>query len=201
MKDLFASHCENATACQDEIVRCFARFLAGEPVRVDGGPPMCGFAKHRMSAKPLQIGKYSWLWSERTGKYSGCAFWSTAAAEDYRELARDNPATTPHGLDLLAQRITRGLLQLQHEHVFPRQDLKRRVNPTLGQARSHEEAWDLLDRYCQGCVVTREEHLRLPAHGHPSNPWMRYRGLGIRLVDNPAWSERHRGWITEAALV
>jgi hypothetical protein len=151
--------------------------------------------------KPLQAGKYAWAWSERTGKYVGCSFWSVVALEAIQRWFHENPHWNVRRIETHAQKRARGGLQLQHEHVFPRRDWKRLVNPTIGNPRTLEEAWDLLDAYCQGCVVTLEEHRKLRSRGNPDNPWLRYRGTGIQLLENPAWSERHREWIREAGLV
>lgn len=199
---VFASRCDSEKTCQNEIVARFRKFLAGCACWVDGSPPLCEFEKHRMRTdKPLQVGKYAWAWSERTGKYVGCSFWSVAAFKAFQRCTHENRHWSLRRIEIYAQQRARGELQLQHEHVFPRRDWKRLVNPTIGNPRTLEEAWNLLDTYCQGCVVTLEEHRKLRSHGDPDNPWLRYWDTGIQLLENPAWSERHRRWIREAGLV
>ena len=106
-----------------------------------------------------------WAWSEFHGKIDGCPYWSEAAW-----LAKSKP---------------RGLM---HEHVVPKKVV---IDKLLSlEAPSTEEVRDVLDRFCIGVVVTREEDARMTRLGlrseMPENwdgvdPWARYAKAGIAL--------------------
>ena len=103
-----------------------------------------------------------WKWTEAHGKYRGCRYWTRAALDaDQRQLA--------------------------HEHVVPRRQLVRALIdlPTA----SEEAVVDLLTRMGVACVVTRNEHDRLPEAPWAElvvNPWARYEG--VEVVDT--WAAR-----------
>lgn len=52
-------------------------------------------------------------------------------------------------------------------------------------------------------VVTRAEDQRLVRDGHPDpfDPWLRYRGTGIRFIENPAWSKEERSALVRHGLL
>lgn len=150
---------------------------------------------------PLTL--YSWKWSEVTGKYVGAPYWSVAAKRVYDDAHARFASQTAQQLEAHLSARRMGSNQLQHEHVFPRKDWVRLMTPRIrGVAMSAEELRSQFARYCLGCIVTRAEHREVDRRaGDPQNPWKRYRGTSIRLVDNPEWSDQHRCWIEEAGLI
>lgn len=105
-----------------------------------------------------------WVWSEFEGKIKGCSRWSRAA--------RSNPTI-------------KGLI---HEHVVPKSVLIRMLfdlsNPTT------EAVAGILDRFCIGVVVTRDEDKRLTQAGvrrrmpddwDGRDVWVRHRLAGIDI--------------------
>ena len=111
-----------------------------------------------------------WVWSEFNGKYKGCRYWSRSALQHTAEIKI-----------------------LVHEHVVPKTtiisllaDLK---DPTASAVRH------ILETYCIGVVLTREEDRKLNAAGLRSamptewsdgDVWARYRLVGIECVDTHA---------------
>ena len=114
-----------------------------------------------------------WVWSEFNGKIEGCPFWSRSAAR--RKSDRK---------------------QLMHEHAVP----KRVVVEMLFSLKVPTESsvHTVLNHYCIGVVVTREEDAkltqlglrsRMPKDWDGSDPWARYAKANIfvvRLKDNSA---------------
>ena len=106
-----------------------------------------------------------WVWSEFHGKLDGCPYWSMAAR---------------------ALRFERK--KLMHEHVVPKRIVMEKL---LGLApATSDSVREVLDRYCIGVVVTREEDVRLTKLGLRSempdgwdgeDPWARYSKAGIVL--------------------
>jgi hypothetical protein len=75
---------------------------------------------------------------------------------------------------------------LVSEHVVPKKEMKKLLLSTRDAQRIRA-----LLRLNLCCVVTGAEdaRLELDGHPHPAEPWRRYRGKGIALLHNPAWSE------------
>jgi hypothetical protein len=193
----------DADADRETIVRYLREYmLNGEH------PPIPALARkvpkisYRDGREPL--GQVSWKWSELTGKYDGCQFWSVGAAQLVTSLAEQRPWLQLRGACKAAFKRDCQPDSIQHEHVFPRVDwcLMMRSYVRSEQQLSTAELVDLLDRYCMGCVVTRSEHEQLTYRpSDRTNPWTRYSRTSIKLVENPAWSARHRAWIMEAGLM
>jgi hypothetical protein len=111
------------------------------------------------------LSEATWVWTEFEGKYDGCEHWSEAA------------------WDLRGQQK-----MLVHEHVIPKSIVIQRLlelpNPTT------ESVNQLLESYCKGAVLTREEDTRLnklglrskmPAGWDEKDVWARYASAGIVL--------------------
>ncbi len=150
------------------------------------------------------LGQAAWKWSELTGKYYGCPFWSVAAFRLVSGLAERRPLDRLRAVCAAASKKNREPDSIQHEHVFRREHWRQMMAVFVRSAEplSVADLVDLLDRYCVGCVVTRSEHERLGVQpSDRTNPWKRYSGTSIKLVDNPAWPQRHRAWIVEAGLL
>ena len=120
---------------------------------------------HR-GTKLAVVDQVLWVWTEFEGKYEGCEFWSEAALELGFKSA--------------------GLV---HEHLIPRKIVRKMLfdlsAPTITEVRK------ILDAYCIGVVVTKEEDLRLNSIGLRSkmpedwdgaNLWARYREADIRVT-------------------
>jgi len=118
-------------------------------------------------AKYGALSHVAWEWTEVTGKYKGCPYWTTMAI-----------------IHCLATKSCKGL---RHEHVVPKKvfiDLLFSLAPP-----SPEAIRDICDRFLIGVVVTLEEDAVLnieygssmprefsdPASPDYRNPWLRYR--------------------------
>jgi hypothetical protein len=145
-----------------------------------------------------------WKWTEATGKYVGCQFWSIGAKSVFDQEVRSAggwPITVRLARTLerkLSTKSRPNAIKLTHEHVYPIKDIKlllaRKNSPT------REEIRELLERQCISCVLLESEHDR--SAGHDPNPWLRYTNAGnIRLADNPAWPDSQRKTIIQAGLL
>jgi hypothetical protein len=145
-----------------------------------------------------------WKWTEATGKYVGCQFWSIGAKSVFDQevqSAKGWPITVRLARMLerkLSKKSRPNAIKLTHEHVYPIKEIKlllaSKDNPTK------EEIRELLERQCMSCVLLESEHDR--SAGHDSNPWLRYKKVGdIRLANNPAWLESQRKAIIQAGLL
>ena len=139
-----------------------------------------------------------WKWTEATGKYLGCQFWSLKAKELLdREVA--SSADPKEVVKTLQSKIRRDDAKITHEHVYPIKDMTlwldmRREKLDRDEIRSH------LERLCVGCVVLESEHKKMGGSDH-TNPWLRYKEAGIALAANPAWPNVQKRLIEEAGLV
>jgi hypothetical protein len=229
-RDVFQHTAENTEKLRetiiDDVLQCIknaehhgAHPLLGD-LRMDMGEEVYGQLKDKYDNKcdPLLyyrsfslggltlLDGLSWKWTEATGKYIGCQFWSNGA----KALVDDE--RNRYGKELYlkedAWKIAAGFSQrdrlpkssrITHEHVYPRKDFKRLPFHAPNQSRDTIRA--LFDRLCIGCVVLESEHPRKcldPAN--PENPWLRYAHAGIKLADNPEWPLLQREMIEEAGL-
>lgn len=115
----------------------------------------------------------TWVWTESSGKFNGCPYWTDAAIRRFKQ--------------------ERSRKRLRHEHVVPKKvvidmlfGLKK---PTAVSLR------EILDKYLIGVVVTKEEDDRLNVEYGKSmpeefgnkksesfqDPWLRYRKCGIKV--------------------
>jgi hypothetical protein len=136
-----------------------------------------------------------WKWTEATGKYVGCQFWSIGAKSVFDQEVRSAggwPITVRLARTLerkLSTKSRPNAIKLTHEHVYPIKDIKLLLASKNSPTR--EEIRELLERQCMSCVLLESEHDR--SAGHDPNPWLRYTNAGnIRLADNPAWPDSQR---------
>lgn len=157
----------------------------------------------RLDRKREPIGQASWKWSELTGKYLGCQFWSKEALRVASGFVNGlGGASLKRTLEEASR--SKHVESIQHEHVFPRESWTARMKPLVGRGEppSESDLEVLLDRLCVGCIVTKAEHREVGRRaGVFENPWLRYRGTTIRLLPNPNWTEPHRSWIAAAGLI
>jgi hypothetical protein len=175
----------------------------------DKYPPLLHFGYFGLPAPRCLANELIWKWTEATGKYTGCQFWSVRARVLFDQEVRSSGGwpITPK----LAEDIEKKLkaktgggkpkppdAKLTHEHVYPIKDLKTLLRSKDGT--TPESVRQLFDSLCVGCVVLESEHNQLNGHGSRP-PWLRYKNAGIRLVDNPAWSDRQRSLILQADIL
>lgn len=144
-----------------------------------------------------------WKWTEATGKYVGCPFWSSAARELFDaevEALGGWPITSGVKKHLEAKLQKKGRphnQKLTHEHVYPIKEMKAWIS-SLGSFDS-ATVMEHFDRQCVACVVLESEHPNVPANHE--NPWLRYSNAGVVLAQNPAWPESQRALIAAAGLI
>jgi hypothetical protein len=152
-------------------------------------------AKKRTIADEL-----AWKWSETTGKFVGCPFWSLNAKNLFnRELAKYSNPTLQNAWTLayrLASNARSHDQQITHEHVLPKR-LFCKILFSMRTPVALNELRGLFSHLAVGCVVLESEH---PANhlADRDNPWRRY--AGITLVENPGWPEEHKRLIAQAQL-
>jgi hypothetical protein len=176
----------------DELVRMSERYR-----------PLLYYGTFSLPPKRPVANELIWKWTEATGKYVGCQFWSLKAKElfDHEVVNCGGWPITASVARLLGRKLSKKArpraLRLTHEHVYPIKDMKRwlrdHVNPHRKEIQNHFE------RQCIGCVVLESEHPR--AERNDENPWLRYKSVGINLAPNPAWSDTQRALIVEAGLL
>lgn len=134
----------------------------------------------------------TWKWSETTGKFIGCPFWSLDAKSMFdREMDKlSNPYLQDAWklADCLSVSSRNHNQQLTHEHVFPRQWFCKILSSENINDRNELES--LFSRLAVGCVVLESEHRRMPNTNNRNNPWKRYQGI-ITLAKNPATGGEH----------
>jgi hypothetical protein len=166
------------------------------------------FGVFSLPGKRALANELIWKWTEATGKYTGCQFWSVRAKSLFdREVqsAGGWPITARLAKTLEKKLSTKSVdgkpklsdAKLTHEHVYPIKDVKLLLSGKDGE--TPEGIRNLLDLLCVSCVVLESEHDRLS--GHERNPWLRYKNAGIRLVENPAWPDRQRSLILQAGIL
>jgi hypothetical protein len=115
------------------------------------------------AAKSSVIDIVLWNWSGFDGKYEGCPYWS--------EKAMKNPDA-----------------KLIHEHLVPRSVVFKKLLDL--ESPDYDQVYSLLETYCVGVVVTKEEdeHLnkiglrqKMPSDWDGENPWARHEAGGITL--------------------
>jgi hypothetical protein len=171
-------------------------------------PPLLHFGSFGLPVGRYLANELIWKWTEATGKYTGCQFWSASA-----KVLFDQEVQSSGGWRItskIAKVIEKKLsartgdgkprssdAKLTHEHVYPIKDLKILLRGKDGS--TPKSVRQLFDSHCVSCVILESEHDRLSGQDH--NPWLRYKNARIRLVDNPAWSERQRNLILQAGLL
>jgi hypothetical protein len=124
----------------------------------------------------------SWLYYQHhpgseKWKLQGQHYWSVAAWRSWRDWRASGNRSFP-------KRGCCGDLGLTSEHVVPK-----KVMQQLLLAEGANIRFWLERNLC--CVVTVAEHKRLPhdTHRDPADPWRRYSGWEIMLLNNPDWGE------------
>ena len=148
-----------------------------------------------------------WKYSELTGKYCGCQFWSDGAKSLFErklpEHLNGRPSTSRDARRVAAclSKKTQGGNQLVHEHVFPRAELRTKLLLDREIPNGSQYLAATIERLAVGCVVLGSEHdLVNRAKGDGINPWRRYKGK-IKLFKNQNWPTSHMGLIRDAELV
>jgi len=109
----------------------------------------------------------AWVWSEFDGKYRGCRYWSKKSLK----MNGDNK-------------------MLCHEHIVPKRVIIEKICSLKSPTK--RKIFDILQHFCIGCVVTREEDKKLnhaglrskmPDDWDDKNPWARYDRVKIQVVD------------------
>jgi hypothetical protein len=144
----------------------------------------------------------AWKWSETTGKYVGCPFWSAGAKTVFDRMFTESRGVSLEDAWQTADRLSKSTRprdqQLTHEHVYPKQffiQILRGLRPE--DVDDTVRLWSLFSRLAVGCVILESEHPP-NSSANEENPWRRYKGT--TLVANAAWPEEHRRLITEARL-
>jgi hypothetical protein len=90
----------------------------------------------------------------------------------------------------------RGDQGLALDHVVPKKVMWQRLQADISNVRIWMER-----NLC--CVVTVAEHRNLPhsRHKRPSDPWLRYEGSEIVLLDNSRWTDAEREPLLRHGLV
>jgi len=164
---------------------------------------------------PLRAGKnidtsldaLIWKYSELTGKYCGCQFWSDGAKRLFEiKLLEYANGTTPTSNDAkyvacsLSKKINNEY-QLVHEHVFPRAELRKRLRVDKDTLLATRCLAETIERTALGCIVLRSEDKLLKNNQSDyENPWRRYTGK-IKLAENQNWSASQRELIITAGLL
>jgi hypothetical protein len=163
-----------------------AEFYKTIPKLIYGRYPLKGGRDIKTSVDELL-----WKYSELTGKYCGCQFWSNRAKIAFEsKLLEHASGKPPTSIDVkevtnALSKKTRKEHQLVHEHVFPRAELRKLLEReiSLGSQRLAET----LQRLAVGCVVLASEHTLVHrTKGDSINPWNRYTG-SITLCENENW--------------
>ena len=176
-------------------------FYARIPKLLYGGYP----ARAEKSVK-ASLDALLWKYSELTGKYCGCQYWSVKAKSLFdRKLGESMSGTLPsregirHLANFLSKKIHREF-QLVHEHVFPRAELVALLREPKA-SRTWDSVNELMERLAVACVVLQSEHGSLKKKDlDRNNPWLRYRGK-IQLAENVHWLASQRELIVAAGLL
>jgi hypothetical protein len=151
----------------------------------------------------------TWKWTELTGKFVGCQFWSLGAARLFNDELKNkyNNPSLEDGWTLAGRLDDRrgpdGRRRpddqiITHEHVFPIKFF-RGILSAPERAREINELRQLFSRFAIGCVVLQSEHPSNCPYDR-DNPWRRYRDKGITLAENPNWPDEHKDLIRLAEL-
>lgn len=120
---------------------------------------------HR-GTKQAVLDQVLWVWSEFEGKYHGCRLWSVAARASGSKRE--------------------GLI---HEHLIPRKIVRSKLFGL--KSPTPEAVYRILQRWCVGVVVTKEEDRRLndlklgssmPKSWNGKNKRARYQHAGIDIA-------------------
>ena len=151
-----------------------------------------------------------WKWTEATGKFVGCQFWSMEAKNFFNRELTKRRGDRPTFSDAwnLAKELSStkyGRRALNHEHVFPIMKLREiLLNPSSFRrfTSSLSNLGEFFERAVVGCVLLKGEHEEIhSSFEDPENPWMRYLDSSIKLVPSPKWTDAQRKLIADVNLV
>lgn len=111
----------------------------------------------------ILLDHFLWAWTEFEGKYKGCNWWSEKAYEEYIKRKENK---------------TKGFI---HDHVVPRDVIRKEILKMLGNNSSYEQLFDFFNMHLIGCVITKEEDNRLRKLGLKDV-------LGCNLDTHTAWN-------------
>lgn len=137
---------------------------------------MCNDLSYILNEKKISFGtkmavvdNIFWVWSEFYGKIKGCKNWSVEAKKAYESDKS---------------------IKLIHEHIVPRKVIRDKLF-NLENVNS-TEIMKVLNSYCIGVVVTKEEDNRLnsiglrskmPINWDGKDPWARYVAAAIEIEE------------------
>lgn len=113
----------------------------------------------------------TWVWSEFSGKHEGCKYWSEEACKVWEQ---QKPSV-------------KGLI---HEHLVPRKVLIHKLFSEINP--SEQTIFNILDKFCIGVVVTKDEDSALnnaglrsamPSGWSGKDPWERYTNIICNIVE------------------
>jgi hypothetical protein len=108
-----------------------------------------------------------WKYSEASGKYQGCRYWSVGALASKKKHGR-----------IVTSKLKYEGEALRHEHLYPRAsqiaELFALSNPSVEVVQGRLQELNI------GVVVTEAEHRLLPKEGNAAKPWTRYELAGVR---------------------
>ncbi len=115
-----------------------------------------------------------WKYTEASGKYVGCPYWSVKAKESFEDTSNGATSSMPPSK------------KLRHEHLVPRKILTDMFF-SLDDI-SPESVLYIFQKYCIGVVITAEEDVllnkaglkqKMPEARWLDDPWTRYKNVGI----------------------
>jgi hypothetical protein len=164
------------------------------------------YAPRAGNSVDASLDELHWKYSEVTGKYCGCQFWSERAKflfeSSLLEHANGKTPTLKDARDVAKSLSTKARkeYQLVHEHVFPRAELRKLLDREI--SFGSQRVAETVQRLAVGCVVLESEHrLVRTTKGVSMNPWRRYAGKEIWLSANPNSSAFHLELIKDAGLL
>jgi hypothetical protein len=160
----------------------------------------CGRGSFNLPKPRTLADELIWKWTEATGKYVGCQFWSVSAKALFDFEVKGWPITPKRARAIektLSAKDRPSNARLTHEHVYPRKELRKDLRM---QKLSRNEIRELFDRLCVSCVVLESEHDQLRGGDVKGdlNPWERYARANIVLAENPRWQPVQRNEIADA---
>ena len=170
---------EEGIAAQEKTVRLATEFLRYRHQEMQ--KPYYDKFCAKVMAELFSI--FFWKYTEASGKYAGCRYWSVKAA---------------------SLRVTKDRA-LRHEHLVPRKVLVGMFFK-LREDELHKIE-ELFRLYCIGVVVTVEEdrllnkaglRQKMPVGDWLENPWVRYAHVGIKIARNPYISAKVCGLLEVA---
>lgn len=172
-----------------------------------------------------QVGEITWNIFKDDGNREGAKFWlwymHHPRDERWKNISRPNwsydayvtwrryyfsvpealrlaPDGAPH-LRTMPKERWASLDGLHHEHVVPQ-------SKSLQRLKAGVDPEHVLRCNISAVITIRErdhERLRLfrSSHPDPDDPWLRYQGTGIKMIENPAWTVAERAALARYDLL